>query len=130
MYEDRLYVAKVGSLPETWTIENLMTNHSSVPYNQNIASVFYLAGFIESWGRGIEKICDSLRADNLPMSEYTVHPGDIVSKFSGLVDRIVWVTNGVTGEVTSNITERERQLLQLLDEDPGYTMPQLVKTDC
>ena len=129
VYEDRLYVANVGSLPETWTVESLMAKHSSVPYNPNIASVFYLAGFIESWGRGVEKICDALRADNLPMPEYTVHPGDIMIKFSGPEDRIVRVTdkvtNRVTGEVTSNVTERERQLLQLLDEDPGYTMPQL-----
>lgn len=50
VYEDRLYVANVGSLPENWTIESLMAKHSSVPYNPNIASVFYLAGFIESWG--------------------------------------------------------------------------------
>ena len=25
------------------------------------------------------------------------------------------------------MTERERQLLQLIDEDPGYTMPQLTE---
>ena len=131
VYEDRLYVANVGSLPENWTIESLMAKHSSVPYNPNIASVFYLAGFIESWGRGVEKICDALKADNLPMPEYTVHPGDIMIKFTGPEDRIVRVTdkvtNGVTGEVTSNVTERERQLLQLIDEDPGYTMPQLAE---
>ena len=123
VYEDRLYVANVGSLPENWTIESLMAKHSSVPYNPNIASVFYLAGFIESWGRGVEKICDALKADNLPMPEYTVHPGDIMIKFTGPEDRIVRVTNGVTGEVT----DRERQVLQLLIEDPGYTMPQLAE---
>lgn len=65
------------------------------------------------------------------MPEYTVHPGDIMIKFTGPEDRIVRVTdkvtNGVTGEVTSNVTERERQLLQLIDEDPGYTMPQLAE---
>jgi ATP-dependent DNA helicase RecG len=55
VYEDRLYVANVGSLPENWTIESLMAKHSSVPYNPNIASVFYLAGFIESWGARCRK---------------------------------------------------------------------------
>ena len=129
VYEDRLYVANVGSLPEDWTLEKLMNKHTSKPYNPNIAYVFYLAGFIESWGRGVEKICNALRAENLPMPEYTVNPGDIMIKFTGPEDRIIRVTdkvtNRVTGEVTSNVTERERQLLQLLDEDPGYTMPQL-----
>ena len=129
VYEDRLYVANVGSLPEDWTLEKLMNKHTSKPYNPNIAYVFYLAGFIESWGRGVEKICNALRAENLPMPEYTVNPGDIMIKFTGPEDRIIRVTdkvtNQVTGEVTDNVTDRERQLLHLLIEDPGYTMPQL-----
>ena len=127
VYEDRLYVANVGSLPENWTIENLMEKHASVPYNPNIASVFYLAGFIESWGRGVEKICDALKADNLPMPEYTVHPGDIMIKFTGPEDRIVRVTDKVTNGVTDNVTDRERQLLKFIIEDPGYTMLQLAE---
>ena len=131
VYEDRLYVANVGSLPEDWTLEKLMNKHTSKPYNPNIAYVFYLAGFIESWGRGVEKICNALRAEDLPMPEYTVNPGDIMIKFTGPEDRIIRVTdkvtNGVTGEVTNNVTDRERQLLQLLIEDPGYTMPQLAE---
>lgn len=51
-----------------------MQKHASKPYNPNIAYVFYLAGFIESWGRGIEKICNALKAEDLPMPEFTVHP--------------------------------------------------------
>ena len=30
-----------------------MSKHASSPYNPNIAHVFYLAGFLESWGRKI-----------------------------------------------------------------------------
>ena len=131
VYEDRLYVANVGSLPEDWTLEKLMNKHTSKPYNPNIAYVFYLAGFIESWGRGVEKICNALKADNLPMPEYTVNPSDIMIKFTGPEDRIIRVTdkvtNGVTGEVTDKVTDRERQVLQFLVEDPGYTMPQLAE---
>ena len=29
VYEDRLYIANCGRLPENWTIENLMTKHAS-----------------------------------------------------------------------------------------------------
>ena len=72
VYEDCLYVANIGSLPEDWTLESLMQKHASKPYNPDIAHVFYLAGFIESWGRGIEKICSSLKVDNLPLPEYTI----------------------------------------------------------
>ncbi len=51
-----------------------MSKHASKPFNPNIAHVFYLAGFIESWGRGIEKICNACRDDKLPQPEYTVNP--------------------------------------------------------
>ena len=121
VYEDRLYVANIGSLPEDWTIDNLMQKHASKPYNPNIAYVFYLAGFIESWGRGIEKICNALKADNLPMPEYTVHPGDIMIKFTGPEDRIVKVTNGVN----IHVNDREKELINCLIQDPGYTVTKL-----
>lgn len=55
VYEDCLYIANCGKLPENWTVDNLMSKHASRPYNPSIANVFYLAGLIESWGRGIEK---------------------------------------------------------------------------
>ena len=88
VYEDRLYVANIGSLPEGWTSDNLMGKHASKPYNPNIAHVFYLAGFIESWGRGFEKICNALRTENLPIPEYTIHPGDIIHNLNSPDRRI------------------------------------------
>ena len=36
--------------PEGWTVETLMAPHDSVPYNPDIANVFYRAGYIEHWG--------------------------------------------------------------------------------
>lgn len=127
VYDDRLYVANVGRLPENWTLENLMSKHASLPYNPDIAHIFYLAGFIESWGRGIEKICDSLKADNLPMPEYTVHPGDIMIKFTGPEDRIVRVNNKVNDRVNVHVNDRESALLNYLAQDPGYTVTQLAE---
>ena len=133
VYEDRLYVANVGRLPENWTLENLMGKHASLPYNPDIAHIFYLAGLIESWGRGIEKICDSLKADNLPMPEYTVHPGDIMIKFSGPEDRIIRKSNGLSEKLSESLSEKlsdnlsdnELRTLALLTEDPGYTSQQI-----
>ncbi len=117
VYEDRLYVANIGSLPESWTLENLMQKHASKPYNPNIAHVFYLAGFIESWGRGVEKICSELRADNLPPPEYTVHPGDIMIKFTAPEERIVRLNKQIPDE----LSEQEKKLFELILEDPSYT---------
>lgn len=129
VYEDRMYVANVGRLPENWTLENLMGKHASLPYNPDIAHIFYLAGFIESWGRGVEKICDSLKEDNLPMPEYTVHPSDIMIKFTGPEDRIVRVagrlSDKLSDKLSDNLSDKERKTLEVLLEDPGYTSPQI-----
>ena len=108
-----------GCLPENWTLDNLLGKHASKPYNPNIASVFYYAGFIESWGRGIEKIRSACKADGVPMHEYIVHPGDIMIKFTAPEDRII--------RVTDKVTDQEKRLLNFLYEDPDLTMPALAE---
>ena len=116
VYEDRLYVANAGDLPQGWTLEHLMRKHASKPYNPNIANAFYLAGFIESWGRGIEKICAACLQEGLPRPEYTIHPGDIMIRFSAWPDG-----------VTDGVTDQEKSVLLLIAEDPGYTMQQMAE---
>lgn len=50
-----------------------MEKHDSIPYNPDIANVFYRAGFIENWGQGIQKICDECRelGAELPVYDLT-----------------------------------------------------------
>lgn len=131
VYSDRLYIANVGRLPETWTLDNLMSKHASQPFNPNIAHVFYLAGFIESWGRGIEKIFHACADDNVPPPEYSIHPNDIMIQFTAPEERIIRsnsfkVTNGVTNRVTNEVTDREQAVLAILMDDPGYTTQEIM----
>ncbi len=66
VYDDRLHLWNPGLLPEELTIEELKKDHSSYPRNRNIANVFFKAGYIESWGRGTNKIIDACREADLP----------------------------------------------------------------
>ncbi|MDD6763661.1 MAG: ATP-binding protein [Clostridiales bacterium] len=93
VYDDKLYIANDGRLPETWTIEEFLGKHRSKPFNPLIAHVFYLAGYIESWGRGIEKIFEACEADGVYKPEYTIHPGDIMVKFYAPEDRVIRTGN-------------------------------------
>lgn len=132
VYEDKLYIANCGCLPENWSLKNLMSKHASAPYNPNLAHVFYLAGFIESWGRGIEKICSACKNDGTPLPTYTVNPGDIMIQFTAGIDRIVHtgtkqVTEKVTDKVIENLDDKSLKILQLLVEDPGYKYAELAK---
>ena len=71
VYVDRIYIANDCIFPEDWTINDLMGKHRSRPYNPLIANTFFRTGFIEAWGRGIEKIKDSCKEAGNPMPEYT-----------------------------------------------------------
>ena len=66
VFDDKLEIWNPGILPEQLTIAKLKSEHSSYPRNKHIAGVFFRAGFIESWGRGTNKIIDSCIRAGLP----------------------------------------------------------------
>ena len=70
-----------------------MGKHRSRPYNPLIANTFFRAGFIEAWGRGIEKIKESCREAGNPMPEYTIKREDIMVMFQRLVSNTDQGTN-------------------------------------
>ena len=96
MYVDRIYIANDCIFPEDWTINDLMGKHRSRPYNPLIANTFFRTGFIEAWGRGIEKIKDSCKEAGNPMTEYTIKREDIMVMFKSLVSSIDQDTNQAT----------------------------------
>lgn len=65
VYNDRLILWNEGSLPEGWNIKHLFEKHPSKPTNKTIATIFFKAGFIEAWGRGISKITNGFVRANL-----------------------------------------------------------------
>ena len=64
--DDRLSLWNAGTLPLELTVEKLFQTHRSIPRNPLIAEVCYRVGYIDSWGRGIEKITDACKAAGLP----------------------------------------------------------------
>lgn len=56
VYDNKIVLWNAGQLPQGWTLERLLGKHPSNPPNPLLANAFFRAGYIESWGRGIEKI--------------------------------------------------------------------------
>lgn len=81
VYKDKLYISNDCVFPTNWTTETLFQKHRSLPHNPDIAYTFFRAGFVESWGRGVEKICKLCKEYGIPEPEYTVHPNDIMMLF-------------------------------------------------
>lgn len=82
--ENAMFISNCSMLPSGWTAETLLGSHTSKPHNPDIARVFYRAGYIESWGRGIQKICDACKSLGAKRPEYIVHGEDIMVKFTAL----------------------------------------------
>lgn len=76
VYDHQLIISNDCIFPDDWTVEDLLKQHKSRPYNPLIANSFYRAGFIESWGRGIQKIHDSCAEYNCRAPEYQVKKED------------------------------------------------------
>ncbi|MBS1590235.1 MAG: putative DNA binding domain-containing protein [Bacteroidetes bacterium] len=70
VYKDKIMIWNAGQLPENWTIETLLQKHSSSPYNPDIANTFFRSGYIESWGRGINKMTILCIEAGLPKPEF------------------------------------------------------------
>ncbi len=66
VYADKLIIWNNGVLPENWTVDSLLTKHNSKPHNPDIANVFYRAGMIEAWGRGISMMMKACREHAIP----------------------------------------------------------------
>ena len=125
VWNDRVEVWNKGSLPEDWTVETLLKDHDSEPRNRNIANVFYRAGFIENWGRGIDKIRECLKSRGLKDA--------VFEDFSnGMKVTIFRKTEFISSEgtgfdvVKSSTTEKTTEkILLLMKENPKVTTAQL-----
>ena len=110
--DDAMYISNICSWPSDWDADILMKHHPSRPYNPKIAGTFFRAGYIESWGRGVQKICESCEAYGTPPPEYTVHSEDIMLKLSAHKEL------NVRDNVRDNVSDTEHKILEMLRVNP------------
>ena len=104
-------------MPDGYNLQSLIEEHSSYARNKLIANAFYLAGFIENWGRGIEKVQEEFAAANLPIPTFETNSGGVVVTIprGNVTKRITQTTpdNDVTGNemeefgITKNVTKSD-----------------------
>jgi ATP-dependent DNA helicase RecG len=141
VYDDRIVFWNPGDLPEHWTLERLLGKHPSCPFNPLIANAFFRAGYIESWGRGIEKIQRECREHGIEPPVYDFGMAGLMLTFRGnpahLQAAVVEEGLGTTQEThetaqetaqeipgTAQETTQER-VLALLRVDPFLTRREL-----
>ena len=82
VYADKLVISNDAAVMEDWTVEKLMGKHKSVKYNPLIATTLFKAGFIEIWGRGIEKMCEACRENGNPLPQFEISANDFTITFT------------------------------------------------
>lgn len=105
VYNDKLILWNPGSLPEELSIEQLKSKHPSKPRNKNIAEIFFKAGFIEAWGRGITKMIDACKAAGLPEP--------VIEEFAGGI-QVTFQKDIFNEEHLRKLDINERQISALL----------------
>ena len=56
--------------------------HNSRPINRLIADSFFTMGLVETWGQGIEKICNGLKEANLQATIITPFKSHFIIEFN------------------------------------------------
>lgn len=131
VWDDHIDLWNSGEFPPEITADNLMTTHESHPRNSLIAKVFYLAGFIESWGRGYEKIRKAFVEGNLQVPVFEQVRGGVLATIQREIFIALNKQNG--GDVGDNVgdvsvmelTERQSKIIDLIKENPSITATQM-----
>ena len=141
VFDDYITLWNGGTLPPGYTVEKLMEPHESHPRNRLMANVFYMAGFIEAWGRGYEKIRDAFKAEQLEQPVFEeVRGGFMVTikreRFIGILGRRnvpSSVTSNVTSDVTScisslsvaQLTDRQKHICKMIRNNPHISVKEM-----
>lgn len=105
VYDDQLHIWNPGVLPEELSVEKLKVEHSSYPRNKNIANVFFKAGYIESWGRGTNKIINTCLEAGLPEPLIKEEQGGV---------SVMFLKDIYTDDYLSSLDLNERQINAVL----------------
>lgn len=121
VYEDRIVFWNSGQLPQDWTLERLLGKHPSHPFNPLLANAFFRAGYIESWGRGIEKIARECREHDISPPTFDVALSGLMVTFQANPQRDVankQVGEKVGEKVGEELTGNQRKILTALGQNP------------
>lgn len=136
--DDRLSLWNAGTLPLELSVEKLFQTHRSIPRNPLIAEVCYRVGYIDSWGRGIEKITDACKATGLPEPIIEENSGEIaieLVKMPASEKAVSEDHRGDFGTISDETSGKRREsvgktsgmILDACRENPSITIPEMAE---
>ena len=142
IYDNSVELWNYGLLPKELTPADLMRKHSSFPRNNNIANVFFKAGFVESWGRGFKKITEEFEQVKLPLPTIEENSGGVMATIQRKhIEEIITEIGGNSGGNVAvksetnvgnmskiKLTERQRFIIAAIRSNPFVTGKQMSET--
>jgi len=129
VYDDKLMIFNNGYLHTGWTINTLLEKHSSQPYNPDIANTFFRASLIEAWGRGIEKIQNACRNEDVPLPKISFDGSGFWLKFTFKESQIKMIPDKVSITVVKPVVKpgvkTNEKILLLLSENPVMSLAEV-----
>jgi predicted HTH transcriptional regulator len=114
VFSDRIEVQNPGRLPTDLTFEDLKIKHNSRPRNHRVASLLYLAHYIEKIGYGTIQMMTGCKEAGLPEPEFAQSGGEFVVTLWR-----DWLTESVMAEFDLN--ERQKKIIVFLKSHARIT---------
>ena len=129
VYDNRLTLWNAGSLPEELSIEQLFQAHESIPRNPLLAEVCYKAGYIDSWGRGVEKISEACSQAGLQAPVFTERTGGVLVELLRTgSDKIGDATQKTTHKTTHKTVSTAQKIVAVLREAPQSSRREIAES--
>lgn len=120
IYDDSITITNPGKLPAELTIKDLYKEHTSELRNPFIAKVFFLTGYIDTWGKGILNIINLQKENKLSLPTFEEDKGTFKIKF-----KREYVPEKVTDRVTDEVTDNQRKILEEINKNKFITTREL-----
>ena len=135
IYDRSIELWNYGLLPKELTPADLLKKHSSYPRNHNIATVFYKAGFVESWGRGYKKIAEEFEHAKMPLPTIEETGGGVMAIIQReTMDEVIAKRGANVGDMSETnvgdmseikLTARQRLIVAIIHSNPSVSAKQM-----
>jgi ATP-dependent DNA helicase RecG len=122
-------------------MKRLIGKHSSTPYNPLLANAFFRAGYIEAWGRGIEKMARECHEHGIAVPVYDFGMSGLMLTFHANPKHLIRAqmeqetTQGTTQETLETTKEAQettqettQEILELLRRNPSISRREITES--
>ncbi len=115
VYDDRVEISSPGRLPQGIKLADLKKRHDSIRRNPLIASILYICGMIEQWGRGTLKMIELCKkaGNNLPQFEESTGSFLVTFPLKEPLSRIT-----ISRTSSEQLTDRQKEIVDILKHGP------------